>query len=1113
MSSGMFLRSLALFLGAVVVAHGQALPLTLTNVAAVRALAASAAAKELPVALEGVVTFADAPAKNFFLQDATGGIFVRGWQPGLQAGRLVSVTGRTQAGGVGRVLLLTTATDRGPGAFPEPVQAEAAQLMSGQLDAQWVEVAGVPRSVTVQPLSTTLRIATLAGVFEAIITRRATTNSLQYLVNSEVRLRGVCGAVPGVAGGAGTVQLRLPGFTNLTLSVRAPTNNFTLERQSAAHITTNRLAQIGLHRVRVQGVATLVEGTAEFYLQDASGAVRVFSVLPNAITPGRSAEVVGFAGSDGTRSHLEEAVFRYVPDEPKVVPQPTEVAHLLTVGTAPRQLVTVEGQLLNPVGGALNPVLLLQSGTTLFQAHVANALAAGPCPDWQLGARYQLTGVAELQQVTGGRARSLVLTVRNFDDVKQVAAPPRWSQQQVLAVAGGLGVSLVAAGAWLALLRRQVRRQSGQIRATLEAEAAVGQRLALVWESAQDPMVMTDASGVIASANPAFAKLVGRDRAQLEGQPFTTVFKFPDPEAVLRDYQMQFRDRLVAGRQALEVTLWNDRRLWLDASCAFYEHPGQPVLVLNQYRDDTARHQATLALELHQRRLDGIVNSTQDAILVLDEDNRVAFCNRMAEEMFRVGAHGFPPAPVDALLPVGNWREDLETLAGGGGLTVGKPARRSVSAARSDGETFPAELGLCRIHVAGQNLLTVTCRDLTAVQQAERERRQLEAQLNQAQKMEAIGVLAGGIAHDFNNILAVILGNVSLAALDLPAEHPAVHSLKEVETASHRARDLVQQILDFARRQRRQLAVQDLAPVVEEGLRFLRATIPAGVAFVVRLGTGVPTVRADPAQVQRVLLNLVTNAWHALENRADGRITIELSAECVPAGTPPPQPGLLPSNYARLRVADNGKGMDAATAQHMFDPFFTTKEPGQGTGLGLAAVHGIMADHDGKIFVASALGMGTTLDLYFPECSTPSPAAPAPPPLADSHGEHLLLVDDEPAVIKTLTRILAKRGFQVTAFTDPEAASRAFAEAPGRFDLVITDFNMPGVSGIELTRRLRSQSPHVPILMCSGYLDDGTIELAERHGVTKLLNKPVPMDELLHTIAELLTTRPARPPG
>lgn len=399
--------------------------------------------------------------------------------------------------------------------------------------------------------------------------------------------------------------------------------------------------------------------------------------------------------------------------------------------------------------------------------------------------------------------------------------------------------------------------------------------------------------------------------------------------------------------------------------------------------------------------------------------------------------------------------------------------------------------------------------DITEHKQGEAQQRALEAQLRESQKMEAIGTLAGGVAHDFNNLLAAILGNLVLAREDVGEQHPAQESLTEINRAAIRARQLVQQILTFSRRQTQEMLRQPLTPQVEEALGLMRSLLPASIKLNVRLSAASLPVLADATQMQQVLMNLCTNAWQAMEGRP-GEITVALREVTLDASQGLQVGGLASGAYACLSVADNGPGMDEATQQRIFEPFFTTKAPGAGTGLGLAVVHGIVKAHRGAIALHSRPGEGARFDVYLPLASggdaMPAVAAGAPAaPVVAPQGKHVVYIDDYEALVFLVGRLLRKQGYRASTFESGEAAMQWLRDHPQeKVDLVVTDQNMPGMSGVDVAREVRQLRPGLRVAIVSGHVNDKLLAEAHSAGVSDVLGKQDSMDALGESIRALL---------
>ncbi len=383
------------------------------------------------------------------------------------------------------------------------------------------------------------------------------------------------------------------------------------------------------------------------------------------------------------------------------------------------------------------------------------------------------------------------------------------------------------------------------------------------------------------------------------------------------------------------------------------------------------------------------------------------------------------------------------------------------------------------------------------------ERRKMEGQLQQMQKMESIGQLAGGIAHDFNNILTAMVGNLYLARTDASVTPDILGYLDNMDTATQRAADLVNQILTFSRQKKTEREPIHLNHTVLEALKLLRASLPAGIRIQTEL-TETPAVLANTTAVHQVIMNLGTNAWHAMRPhpgvlKVDMR-TMEADADFVKL-----HPDLRPGGYVMLSVSDSGCGMDRVTQERIFDPFFTTKPIGEGTGLGLAVVHGIMRSHDGGITVYSHPGEGTTFHLYFPALTAePAVWENVETPVPRGHGEHILYVDDEPALARLGRLMLERLGYQVTMTTSPQEALAAVRDHPGTFDLMITDLTMPVMDGTSLGRQVRRLEPSLRMVLTTGYSGLLTVAKVREIGFQELLKKPMNARALGELVARVL---------
>ena len=385
------------------------------------------------------------------------------------------------------------------------------------------------------------------------------------------------------------------------------------------------------------------------------------------------------------------------------------------------------------------------------------------------------------------------------------------------------------------------------------------------------------------------------------------------------------------------------------------------------------------------------------------------------------------------------------------------------------------------------------------------EKKRLEEQLLQAQKMEAVGTLAGGIAHDFNNILAAILGYIELANLDASQNSKIHYNLQQSMKAAHRARDLVQQILSFSRRNNQERRPLDIGPIVKEGLKFLRASLPATIVMRENIEGDLGILEADPTQIHQVLMNLCTNAAQAMIEQT-GLLEISLIKMDLDEETSGLYPGLKPGPYLRLRVSDTGQGMTQQVLKRIFDPYFTTKETGKGTGLGLAVVHGIVKSYKGFITVSSEVKKGTTFDVFLPRIDTPkvsSKTEQVEPPLRGNH-ERILFVDDETALAEIGQSMLEHLGYEVVVRPGSSDALEAFRAQPESFDLVITDMTMPNMTGDKLAKELLRIRPDIPIILCTGFSEYISEEKAKGLGIREFVMKPLIMENLARVVERAL---------
>lgn len=623
-------------------------------------------------------------------------------------------------------------------------------------------------------------------------------------------------------------------------------------------------------------------------------------------------------------------------------------------------------------------------------------------------------------------------------------------------------------------------------------------QLRLITENIHDVIWTADLNLRITFVSPSIEGLLG---CKAEEAMKKKVPGFLAPEAFgsvwaafkkeLKKKKEKFRDSTFL----VELNHSDGSKIWAEVkSNAVYDENLELKGLVGITRDITKRKAAEDALRESEEKFRAIFNSVQDAIFMKNRNGVYTLANAEMERILGMKASDIigsradsflgekdaaHVAEIDASVFAGNTVESEETL-----VLKGSPRALQtfkVPIRNSSGEI----IGLCGV-----------ARDITQT-------RQLEAKLRQSQKMEAIGTLAGGIAHDFNNILASIMGYTELALCrNLPKASPAVQDLESVLKASYRAKDLISQILTFSRQTESGKKRVQFTPIIKEAVQFLRATLPSTIRIRECYYSSPCTVMADQIQIHQVMMNLCSNAAHSMHEKG-GVLEISLQDIYLEEETDL-QHKLWPGEYIRLSIRDTGHGIDPVNLGRIFDPYFSLKGPGEGTGLGLSVVYGIMKSHGGSVTIESELGKGTVVHAYFPVYDRLETTEEEAVPEIQGGSEKILFVDDEEPIVKVQKEILEYIGYKVFATTSVYEALAEFKKDPNAFDMVITDQTMPSITGLKFAEELMRIRPGIPVILCTGFSAELTPEKLKGRGIRKIVYKPLSIHDWAQIIRSVL---------
>jgi PAS domain S-box-containing protein len=616
-----------------------------------------------------------------------------------------------------------------------------------------------------------------------------------------------------------------------------------------------------------------------------------------------------------------------------------------------------------------------------------------------------------------------------------------------------------------------------------------------LYEHADDIMFALDSLGRFTSANRSFYAGLGFEE-DVAGKHFLEVFASESARTVFR-----IMDKLLVNEpHAREKQPWEFEMAAADGSIVNFEirarlvRAKETIVGLQCIARNITGHKQ---VEMELNRLAAAIEQAAESVIILDRNGKIQYANKA---FFRISGYSREEVLGRTTAFLKSDKRGHETFYRGMASAVGAKSvwTGRISNRKKDGWIYEVETTISPVRDKAGKVV-----NYVAVERDVAEEVRLESQLRQMQKMEAIGTLAGGVAHDFNNILSAIIGFSEMSLEDIDEGHPAKHYAAQILRAASRGKDLVRRIMAFSHRNDAERKQVRLDLIIREALKLLRASLPTTIEILERIETESCVIFASSTQIHQVIMNLCTNAGHAMRAKG-GVLEVSLAGFEVDSANEAPHFGMEPGPYVKISVSDTGEGMTREILDRIFAPFFTTKSPSEGTGMGLAVVHGIVKSHGGAITVKSAPGKGAVFDVYFPRVDA-SDAAEAEAAVYSRMGTgRILLVDDEDAIVEMGASALERLGYEVRATRDSLEALEIFRRDPASFDLVITDQTMPHMTGTELAKELAGLRSDIPIILCTGYSEIVDLDRAKELGIRALLTKPVSRSELSEGIRRAL---------
>ncbi len=1067
----------------------------LTEVARIRALPPDDAARSHPVRVRAVVTYYNSDSGELFVQDSTAGIYVspaREQLP-LHPGDNVDVTGVSGPGDFAPVILDAGLKILGRGKLPVPIRKSVEHLKTGLEDSQWVELQAFVRGYRIEDGQLIIKLASGGEQFTASIPQFTNAAAGERLIDSRVNVVGVCATVFDQKRQLKGIKMFVPDLTHVTVEEPPPGDPFSLPVKPIASIVQFNPYRVPGHRVRVQGTVTLRRSDGTLFLRDDTDSLLARAERLPEVEPGDVVDVAGFPEFNPFTPQLDEVTVHKIRSAGS--PLPIEVtAAQIRDGTFDAELVRMEARLLDLGTIASDRALVLESDGSIFNAQLESRRATDYFSSLRTGSRIRVTGICSMQENSARAPVGFRLLLRSADDLVVLERPSWWTPARIQRTLAMIALLALGGLSWLITLHVRVRHQNRIIQERLEHETALEQRYRDIFENANDAIYTHDLDGNLTSLNKVGEAILGYSK---EEALQLNVRQLVAPEHVEEAQKIMARklsgDDLPAHE--IEVITKRRQRVTLEVNSRPILKEGVTVGIQGIARDITERKRAEQALRHSEERYRLLFDTNPLPMWIYEVDTlRFLAVNPAAASHYGYSMEEFLAMTLRDVRPDGQ----IPRMVGGSQMDTGFGSAGIWKHRKRDGTTIFVEVVSSPLHFAGREARLVLVNDVT-------ERRHLEDQIRQLQKMESVGQLAAGVAHDFNNLLTVIRGHADMMTVQGLLDPAIGEPLREISQATERAANLTRQLLMFSRKQVMQPRVVSLSEIVRNLANLLKRTLGEHIDLQVTGPDDLPPILADAGMMEQVITNLAVNARDAMPK--GGRLTIDALTADIDESYAGRNREARPGRFVCLRVEDTGCGIDTTTMTRIFEPFFTTKEVGKGTGLGLATLYGIVKQHQGWVEVVSHVGEGSTFKIFLPACTEKaiSPDTAVRPGPFHRGTETILLVEDEGPLRELSRQVLQRSGYKVLSAASGVEALGVWREHADEIDLVLTDMVMPeGVSGRDLAEKVKTDKPDIKILVVSGY----SVELvgdnfALREGLN-FLPKPYNPQALLQAVRKCL---------